>query len=82
MHAKIWSLYILRFKSYSEGWSWQQTDKQTGQKQYAPDHSIRGIKIFWLGEATFPPMIAGLEPSVLQDRMSILSGEWMSELVA
>ena len=23
----------------------KQTDKQTGQKQYAPDHSIRGIKI-------------------------------------
>ena len=22
----------------------RQTDKQTGQKQYAPDHSIRGIK--------------------------------------
>ena len=23
----------------------KQTDKQTGQKQYAPDHSIRGIKL-------------------------------------
>ena len=24
----------------------RQTEKQTGQKQYAPDHSIRGIKLF------------------------------------
>ena len=46
--CQIWSQYLLRFKSYSEGKSWQQidkqTDRQTGQKQYAPDHSIRGHK--------------------------------------
>ena len=46
---QIWSLYLLRFKIYSEGYIWQQTDKQTnrltGQKQYTLDHSIRGIKI-------------------------------------
>ena len=42
--CQIWSLYLLRFESYSEGLSWQQRDKQTGQKQYDPNHSIRGHK--------------------------------------
>ena len=26
--CQIWSLYLLRFKSYSKCWSWQQTNKQ------------------------------------------------------
>ena len=63
--CQIWSLYLLRFKSYSEDGitdkrmdgrtdrqTNRQTDKQTGQKQYAPDHSIRGNKLEAQGPCT------------------------------
>ena len=35
----------LRLKSTTDKQTDKQTNRQTGQKQYAPDHSIRGIKI-------------------------------------
>ena len=57
--CQIWSLYLLRFKSYrrrlklttdrqtdrqTNKQTERQTDRQTGQKQYAPEYSIRGHK--------------------------------------
>ena len=42
--AKLKPLRIFALLQYSEGYSWQQTNKQTGQNQYAPDHLIQRHK--------------------------------------
>ena len=42
--CQIWSLYLLRFKSYSEGYSWQQTNRQE-ENNMPPIIRSGGIKI-------------------------------------